>query len=220
MISDQLRSRTAMMAGIGSFPGEIRIEDMLEQFSVEEAVRIAYIPIILTKAAFQFADFIRRQCVEQRLAYVKESRAIRQALHDYERETLGQVNAGVMDTLEKQVGHFFEEAGTNVQTLWYVVNSELKKRYPELSSYDLLTNIYVCVSILDYVRRFESSADHIIRQRTGMPYASVQNCQSADIRNACLSIADRYKVERTDMINLAIRVIALKIDAMVVEVIH
>lgn len=220
MNPNQLRSRIGMTSGIGSFPKEIRIEDMLDKFSVEEAVRIAYIPIILTKAAFQFADFIRRQCIEGRLPYQKESRIIRQSLHDYERETLGQVNTEVMETLEKQVGYFFEEAGDNVQTLWYVVNGELKKRYPELSGYDLLTNVYVCVSLLDYVRRFESSADHIIRQRTGLPYASVQNRQSTDVRNACLSIADKYRVKRTEMIDLAIRVIALKVDGMVVEIIQ
>lgn len=215
-----LNSRIAMTAGIGSFPREIKMEDMLSKFSTEEAVKIAYIPIILTKAAFQFADFVRRQCVEGRLPYMKESRTIKQSIHDYERETLGQVKTEVMETLEMQVGYFFEEAGNNVQTLWYVVNSELKKRYPELEDYNLLTNVYVCVSILDYVRRFELSADHIIQQRTSMPYASVQNRQSADIYNACLSIADKYKVVNTEMIKLAMRVIAVRVDGMVVEVIR
>lgn len=211
-------SRIAMVAGIGSFPREIKMDDMMKKFSLKEAIKIAYVPIILTKAAFQFADFIRRQCIENRLPYQKESRIIKQSLQDYERETLGQVNTEVMETLEKQVDYFFEEASSNVQTLWYVVNSELKKKYPELSSYDLLTNIYVCISILDYVRKFESSADYIIRQRTSIPYASVQNKQSIDVRNACLTIADRYKVQKTNMINLAMRTIAIKIDKIVLEV--
>lgn len=210
----------AITSGIGSFPREITLQDMINKFPVEEAVRIAYIPIILTKAAFQFAEFIAKQCAEYRLPYKKETRLIKQSIYDYERETLGQVKIDVLETLENQVGHFFDEAGDNVQTLWYVINAELKKRYPKLENYDLLTNVYVCVSILEYVRCFEAAADHTIQERTSMPYVSIANRQSVDVRNACLSIADKYKIQQTEMIHLAIRVIANKVDSMVVSVVE
>ena len=51
----------------------IEIEDLMRSFRLEEALRIAYVPIILSQSAFQYADFARRICVEKRLPYKKES---------------------------------------------------------------------------------------------------------------------------------------------------
>lgn len=215
-------TRPVTLAGIdrnsemGLLPREIEFGEILKKFSVEEALRIAYIPIVLSKAAFEYAKFAVRLCVEKKLPYRKQTRIIREAIDEYEQGLMGTIRTEVRTRLESQVEFFFDQADDDVEKLWYVIRLELIKRYPDMPQIDLLTNIYVCVSMLDYVRKFEETTNYTIQSRTHMPYANYINKQCIDIRNAYLSIADNYKIARTDIIQLAIRIIALKVDKIAV----
>lgn len=193
----------------------IEIEDLMRSFRLEEALRIAYVPIILSQSAFQYADFARRICVEKRLPYQKESRIIRTAMEEYERRTLYRLSDRARDLLEVRTDEFIDEAEKQLQVLWFSVSNQLKKEHPELENYDLLTNLYMAVALLDYVRRFELAAGHEIQRRTGNPYASAVNPLSTDIRNACLSIAGNYTMQHTDLLERAVRAIALRVEKII-----
>ena len=194
---------------------ELDINGLLQAFTVEEALKIAYIPIILTKSAFEYADFARQICVAKRLPHAKESRVIKEASAEYDREILYELREEAKEGLEAKMDYFFDEAEKEIQTLWYSINGELKKEYPELANYDLLTNIYTAVAILDYVRKFERAAAVEIMRRTGTGYACTDNKHSIQVRNALLSIAGKYTMKNTGMLKLAIRVLAIKVDGMI-----
>ena len=197
---------------------DITMKRMLDKFSVEEAIKIAYIPIILSKAAFRFARMAVDECVSRKLPYRKQVRQIRDSIDGYEREAFETVKPEVLEALTRQVEGFFYAAGHDVQTLWFVINSELKKRYPDLGDYVLLTHSYVVISILDYIREFEIESDRVIRGRLPMHYVSVRNRHLKGLRDACMAIADVHKLDNTDMLRLAMRCIAVKVDGMVVTV--
>lgn len=194
---------------------ELDINDLFQAFTVEEALKIAYIPIVLTKSAFEYADFARQICVAKRLPNAKESRIIKEAFAEYERGIMNELREEVKEGLENKMEYFFDEADREIQTLWYSISGELKKEYPELDNYDLLTNIYTAVAILDYVRKFECSAAIEIMRRTGTGYACMENKYSIRVRNALLKIAGKYTMKNTDMLKLAIRVLAIKVDGMI-----
>lgn len=194
---------------------EMSIDDLMHSFSLEEALRIAYIPIILSQAAFQYADFARRICAEKRLPYRRESRIIRAAMEEYERRNLHQLSDRARELLEVRTEEFIDEADRQLQVLWYTVNGQLKKEHPQLDNYDLLTNLYMAVALLDYVRRFELATGHEIQRRTGNPYASAVNPLSTAVRDACLSIAGQYTLQRTDLLERAVRAIALRVEKII-----
>ena len=68
---------------------ELTEGDLMRHFTVDEAFKMAYLPVILTKSAFDYADFVRRICSEKRLQFNKQCREIRQAADDWDRTPSG-----------------------------------------------------------------------------------------------------------------------------------
>ncbi len=65
-------------------------EQIHQTFTLEESLRMAYIPVLLNKTAFHFAEEVCRQCAAMKMPYKHETRAIRQATSSYISSTLGQ----------------------------------------------------------------------------------------------------------------------------------
>ena len=192
---------------------------MRQAFTFEESLRIAYVPVLLTKKAFRFAEGVCVQCAASKLPYQRYTRIIRAASDSYIRQTLGAtISKSTLQILENRTDLLFDRAGDNVQTLWFVVNNELKKQHPELDhEYELLTNLFCAVSLLNYVEKYERVVDMTITQRNGLKNATTSVQEVTDVKNALLSIADKYKICHTSMINLSVRIIAIKIDTIVQE---
>lgn len=194
-------------------------EQIHQTFTLEESLRMAYIPVLLNKTAFHFAEEVCRQCAEMKMPYKHETRAIRQATSSYISSTLGQsVSSYTLRILEEKAQQVFQDAGSNVQTLWFVINSELKKQYPQLDSeYEFLTNVYCGVSLLFFVMRYDDVLDAEVERRTGLKHASFRTPETTDVYNALLAIGCKYPISRTDTLNLALRIISIKVEEIVRE---
>lgn len=189
--------------------------DLMQHFTLNEAFRMAYLPVILTKSAFDYADFVRRICSEKRLQFNKQCREIRQAADDWDRRYLYSIRLESQEKLQGKVYAFIDEAENSLQALWYTIKNQLAKQYPEVDNYDLLANIYMAVILLDYVRKFEAVAGMEIHRRTGAPYVTMVSPECIRIRRALMDIAGAYKMDSTDTLRIAIRALALKADKMV-----
>lgn len=187
----------------------------MQHFTLNEAFRMAYLPVILTKSAFDYADFVCRICSEKRLSFNKPCREIRQAVEDWNRRYAYTVRMESQDKLQAKVESFFDEADNSLQAMWYTIKNQLAKQYPEVTNYDLLANIYMAVILLDYVRKFEAVAGMEIHRRTGAPYVAMVSPECVRIRRALMGIAGAYKMDNTDTLRIAIRALALKADKMV-----
>ena len=192
----------------GSLP-----DNLLDVLSPKEAIRIAYVPVIMTKAAYRFADRVTQTCISWRLPYAKQSRMIKQSKADWEQECDNSLSNEVMVKLEDQLNDFLAVAGWDVQCLWWVINQELKKRYPELEDeYPLLSDLFVCKSLLDYTRQKEDQFADLLKERTGVYPPHPVPWYIQDLRKALDGIYGRYTLDPTPMIKMAINVIDRKVE--------
>lgn len=198
---------------------ELTMSQILHLFSFEESVKIAYIPVLLTKAAFRYAEMVMTICAKKKLPYVKEVRTMREGIKDWHRETLGRyVNPKTLLVLEDETEAFFDIASGDVQTLWFVINQELKKKYPELDEeYELLSSLCLSIALLRYVRKFEVAADAMMSQRVGQPLCCAPNPYSFVVWKALEKIADNHKVDGSDMINLSLKIIRNRADGLLTD---
>ena len=194
---------------------EFTLSEMLSKFTPEEALKIAYLPIVLTQAAFRFATAVADECAQRQLDYKKPVREIRAHTKEYIRNIIGGDKTDLINSLENQVCAFLGKAGNDVQTLYFCINSELKKEYPHLTEHNLLTNIYICQALCTYVREKEMHYDQLIRMRLSAPYHSTVNKDALAVCKALQEIAGNYKISiHTRIINTAVKVIGIKIDNM------
>lgn len=194
---------------------EFTLSEMLSKFTPEEALKIAYLPIVLTQAAFRFATAVANECAQRQLDYKKPVREIRAHTKEYIRNIIGGDKVDLINSLENQVCAFLGKAGNDVQTLYFCINTELKKEYPHITEHNLLTNIYICQALCTYVREKEMHYDQLIRMRLSAPYHSTVNKDALAVCKALQEIAGNYKISiHTRIINTAVKVIGIKIDNM------
>lgn len=207
-----LRKRMMAQLGIGT---SLSPSDLLDKLPVEAVTKIVYIPIIVNRAAFEYADFVCRLCAEKRLDFKRQTRVIKEQIAEYERKTVGLVGHDIQEFLEGSVDSFFEEAHDHISKLQMAVQQEMKKQWPELTDYNLLLNLYMCVILIDFVRKFERASSKAIQQATQNPYVAIENEQLMRIRATCMDMAGKYKLPNTDMIRLGVKILAMNIDKMV-----
>ena len=191
---------------------DITVEDMMQMFTLEESLRIAYIPSILAEVAFRYIEQIHAISREKRLDNKKECRIIRECVKEYQYTLYNGINKEVLDNLFTQIGKFFDMVSWDITTLYYSINQELKKRYPELKDYEFLTYLNMVIAIIDYMRSFERKMDKVIQERTGRPFASITNPNITKIRDVCNMLANRWHIDFTPIINLSITIIGKKLN--------
>lgn len=79
---------------------EFTLSEMLSKFTPEEALKIAYLPIVLTQAAFRFATAVADECAQRQLDYKKPVREIRTHTKEYIRNIIGGDKADLINSLE------------------------------------------------------------------------------------------------------------------------
>lgn len=198
--------------GIGTM---LSSSELLDKLPIETATKIVYIPVIISRAAFEYADFVCRLCAEKRLDFKKQTRIIKEQVVEYEWKTVGLIGKDIQKFLDESVDSFFEEAHDHIGKLQMAVQQEMKKQWPELTDYNLLLNLYMCIILIDFVRKFERASSKVIQNATQNPYVAIENKQLIHIRTACMDIAGKYKLPNTDMIRLGLKILAINIDKMV-----
>lgn len=187
-------------------------EDVQKVLTPQESIRIAYYPIITGKAASRHAFDLRQICIDRRLPYARQSRIIKESYEEWNKYYTDIVDKETMDKLED----FLAGAGWDVQCLWFTVNQELKKSYPELNAeYDVLTPLYVCISLMDFTRQKEKEYADLLEERTGIRPAFPEQKSIKKLRAALNEISGKYSLDATPMIKLAIAVINNRLHELV-----
>lgn len=197
---------------------EITARDLFDILSLEESAKMIYIPFILTDISFRYIDEFIKFSVSKRLDNKKVVRKLRENMKEYGYSRNKDIDLDAAKKLSEQVDSFFETVNWDITTLYFSINSELKKCYPEFEDYEYLTYLYMAVSLMKYVRQFEHEYENIIQQRTKIPYVSIANVSVENIRCLCETQLNDTKIESTPIIDLAIKIIAKKLSEIIFEI--
>ena len=205
--------RTLVQAGIGT---SISAADLIEyNVPMETTLKLVYIPIVTSRAAFEYADVACQICAQKRLNYKEQTRTLKQEMKEYERETIGLTGKEIEEELKDKMDFFFDEAYSHIEKLQQSVHYEMRKQWPDLTDYTLLLNLYMCVILIDYIWKFERATAQFIQKATMSSYIPKPNQHLVNIRCACMSIAGEHVLNNSENIRLAIKILAMNIDKMV-----
>lgn len=179
------------------------MDDILNLFTPREAMRLAYGPIILSRAAFIHIAQAHRIAAALRLPYAKQFRQIDQAVHGLR---LGDERAienhRLLETLERHTRHFLTHAGGDMQTFWFVVNQDLKTQRPELETddYAFATSLLVAAALMAYRDKLQAHYVNFINRKLGVPRAYDSDNDTTTIISQLLGIlGNKYSIKPTTM---------------------
>lgn len=92
--------------GIGTM---LSSSELLDKLPIETATKIVYIPVIISRAAFEYADFVCRLCAEKRLDFKKQTRIIKEQVVEYEWKTVGLIGKDIQKFLDESVDSFLKK---------------------------------------------------------------------------------------------------------------
>lgn len=188
--------------------------------SERERVMFVYVPIVLTQVVFRYIEIINDYCARKCLPFKNETRELKRLIKQYTFSNFSGLSSDCTNSLDRQVNDFFYDAGDDVQTLYFVINSELKKVYPELDDYELLTYLYMSISLLDYTHHYIRKTNKLITEKTNYVLVSYDvYSETYKMRGVLKDMTRLYNIQSTQMIELAIKIIGNKVDNAVMEII-
>lgn len=154
------------------------VQEKVRKFSFEENISITFVPLVMAEVAWYYALEVIDEASRQRMESSKKlTRSIRQLREAY-------LKTCRMDLDERHlkkvmdVSYDYINACTDAfETLWYVLNGELKSSWGDLDNIDLRTDAMICVIILDVLDRHNDRMDALIKERIGhvTPYRNKVN---------------------------------------------
>lgn len=204
---------------------EKKIEYLLKSFTPEEHIRMLYIPLILAKATFKYLENTIQYSVEHKLPNKKEIRRIREIKQEFEREHIQTYTFEDRRQIDSQVDVFFSETNLDIQILWYTVNREFLKRYPHLDDeYTFLFNVYTTITFIEYINDYETKSNARINKRLANATSlgifntpiTCKNRHLTEISKILHNMIAKYHIDKTYMIELAMKVIGRKINDCVI----
>lgn len=185
---------------------------MLETFTWEENMMIAFVPLIISRVAFWYAERVMKYCADHRIQEVKKlGRAIKELRTRYIDGLRKDLDFQHINNVETQALRFTDEYAWDFQVLWFQVNGAIKREHPDLAYSDMRTDAWCGVLMVDFLKRHNAEMSKIIAAKMG---------SSATITNPCLlslaTLLDAYlpkdfKIADSKQIDLCFRVLANRI---------
>lgn len=189
------------------------IQLIMDKIPAKESIRIAYIPIVISNAALHYTGKIADFCAKNRMPFIKEVRTIRNESKAFVEQATGSVSHDTYYQLKKQTDEFFYSTKANLYTLYFTVRNEFLNRFPNLDNeYDLYTDVYIAHSLFRYVRDFQDKAEKHMSEVCGVTIKTDPDPHIMKIWKCLDIITDGYTLGKSEIIELALKVISNKID--------
>lgn len=222
----------------------IHIGDILGMFTVEESVKMSYMPIVLMEIAIQYIDAMTNICVSKKIESTKKDiRTFKKLREEYRVYPFESMEEDVLGMAKKSMDDFFRCNSRNTATFYYTVSNTLLRGgvrdYIGMddSKHDILVYAVCAISLMDYIRKIDESCTAIINKRIKaiggsykniigeesrfIPYLSTFTILCYDvIANIYNNSNLKEKDLKDDLVKRIVRIIALKVDEMMAPIIE
>lgn len=152
------------------FKGQVKsdVRNMLETFTWEENMMIAFVPLVISHLAWMYADKVMKYCADNRIPEtIKLSRAVKHVRQEYLDSLKVDLDAAHVRRIEEQTEHFFTLYTHDFTILWWCVNGRYKKQFPDCDLKDMKTDAFIGVLMCRFLVEHNKRMDKIIQAKMG-----------------------------------------------------
>lgn len=167
-------------------------EQLHNNFTLQEHVRIAIIPCILSNIAFRYGDMVRKTSAERKISILKKlSRAYDTLKEAYMKELALDLDRAHIKNIDDQASIFMKTYANDFQILWFSVHSEFIKKMPDYPHSDMRSDAICGMMIIDLLKEMIKDFDKLIQERIKGASKTIFNPKMEALR----SILDAYAGE-------------------------
>lgn len=165
---------------------------LLTDFSKEEQLNIAFVPLIFNHIAWFYAMKAVQISVDNRISILKKvTRGIRKLRKDYEEEISKDLDRRHIKHIEDETERFIASFQNDFTILYFTVNREFLKRMPDYPYIEMRCFAIMAMLFIRHVDEHNKRMDALIASRLGESKASVR----MPIMDALYSCMDAYAGE-------------------------
>lgn len=192
---------------------------MLETFTFEENMQIAFVPLIITEVAWKYAYMVLDYAAKERISETKKlSRAVKALREKYLSDCRKDLDRIHMEKMEKASDMFVKSCGNDFSILFFSLSNELNKRWPDLKYFDMRVYAGMAIIMLQLLKEHSKRMDELMSKRLGLDvqvYRNQINDSLMDCMDAYMSPAE-FKFDSN--VSLSMQIIRKKFNQIQWEV--
>ena len=194
------------------------VHTMLETFTWEENMMIAFVPLVISHIAWLYAEKVITYCADRRIPEtVKLSRAVKHVRQEYLDSLKKDLDAKHISRIEEQTEQFCKLYANDFTIMWYCVNSEFCRCYPGDELLLMRTDAYVSILLCRFLVAHNKRMDKIIEAKMGFAQ-SIKNPYMDKLETCMDAYCGEYTIQNTDNINACLRVLEKNIKSINFEI--
>lgn len=195
---------------------------LLSDFTREEQINIAFVPLIFNHIAWVYAMQAVQMCADQRIDELKKvTRCVRQLRKAYMDEVCKDLDLKHQGHVERETERFMAEFHHDFTILYFAVNGEMKRKMPDCRYDEMRTLAVMSMLMVRFVDEHNKRMDALIASRLGGSKPSLR-MPVMDALYACMdayaSVSDDFDYGFTD-IETSMEIIRLRLQEIEFEII-
>ena len=192
---------------------------MLETFTFRENMDIAFVPLIITEVAWSYAFKVVRYAADNRIPQtVKLSRQVRALREKYISDCRKDLDGKHMEKMEKAADEFIRKCSMDFTLLFYSLNNDLKKHWPDYAYLDMRTDACIAMVMLQLLKEHNKRMDELMSSRLGGQVPVYSNPINDALWDCMDAYADPCRLDFSGHVDLSMKIIRKKFDQIDFEV--
>ena len=192
---------------------------MLETFTFEENMNIAFVPLIITEVAWYFAFKVVRFGIDNRISETKKlSRAVKELRENYLRDCRKDPDRTHIEKMEKSADEFVKKCHTDFMLLFYSLNNELKKQWATDPYLDMRTDACIAMVMLQMLKEHNKRMYALMSEKLGGEVPVYTNPINESLRDCMEAYAAPCKFKFEGHVVTSMKIIQKKFGQIEFEV--
>lgn len=139
---------------------------MTETLTIEEQMRVSFVPLIITQLAWNYAEDAMRCAARDKVSILKKlSRTLKMVHNKYEDELKRDLDYRHVENVRKQTDMCIDELKRDLTILYFSVNQEFKRSTPEYPFDELRTYAIISTLFIDLLSDYNKEVDKLLAKR-------------------------------------------------------
>ena len=189
--------------------------DLKQNFSWDDHIQIAFVPLVIAHIAWVYAEKTRKWCADHRISdVIKLSRAVRKVREDYIDFLRKDLDMKHIESIERQAEQFLKEPKTalDFQIAYYSISNEYYRQYPDVELQEC--RVYATISrlMIEAYKRHNAKMNALIASKLGHS-ESVDNTLITDKLDTCMdAYLGDYVLTKTEEIGRIERIFDISLS--------
>ena len=196
-------------------------QTMLNTFTWDENMMIAFVPLIISKVAWVYAEKAVKYCTDNRISEFKKlGRSVKELRQKYIDVLRLDLDYSHINRIETQTLQFMKECNYDLAILWYQVNQYIKTNAPDMPYDTMRTDAAVAVMMVRYLKAHNRRMDAIIASKMGQSQ-SIDNPQMRSLEKLMMQyFPNDFKLETNTNLDLCAKIFANNLSKIEFEVVN